>query len=34
VLEECGYALRVLDPATYGRPKSGGVSFISGHLAK
>ena len=34
VIEECGYALRVLDPATYGRPKSGGVSFISGHLAK
>ena len=34
VLEECGYALRVLDPQTYGRPKSGGVSFISGHLAK
>jgi hypothetical protein len=34
VLEECGYALRVLDPQNYGRPKSGGVSFIHGHLAK
>jgi hypothetical protein len=34
VLEECAYALKVLDPQTYGRPKSGGVSFISGHLAK
>jgi hypothetical protein len=34
VLEECGHALRVLDPATYGRPKSGAVSFISGYLAK
>lgn len=34
VLDECGHALRVLDPDTYGRPKSGAVSFISGHLAK
>ena len=34
VLEECGHALRVLDPATYARPKSGAVSFISGYLAK
>ena len=34
VLEECGHALRVLDPTAYGRPKSGGVSFISGYLPK
>jgi len=34
VLEECAYALKFLDSQTYGRPKSGGVSFISGHLAK
>jgi predicted GTPase len=34
VLEECACALKVLDPQTYGRPKSGGVSFIHGYLAK
>ena len=34
VLDECGHALRSLDPATYGRPKSGAISFISGYLAK
>jgi len=34
VLEECGYALRVLDPASYGRPRTIAVSFISGHLPK
>ena len=34
VLEECAYALRVLDPATYGKPRIAAASFISGHLAK
>jgi len=34
VLDECAYALRVLDPATYGRPRHVAVSFISGHLPK
>jgi predicted GTPase len=34
VLEECGHALRVLDPATYGRPRVVAVSFISGYLPK
>jgi hypothetical protein len=34
VLEECGYALKVLDPATYGRPRNVAASFISGHLPK
>ena len=29
VLEECGHALRVLDPATYGKPRIAAVSFIS-----
>ena len=34
VLDECGHALRVLDPATYGRPRNVGVSQISGYLPK
>ena len=34
VLDECSHALRVLDPATYGRARIAGASFISGHLAK
>lgn len=34
VLEECAYALRVLDPATYGRPRRVSSSFLSGPLAK
>ena len=34
VLEECAHALRVLDPATYGRPRNVAASFISGHLPK
>lgn len=34
VLEECAHALRVLDPATYGRPRNVATSFISGHLPK
>ena len=34
VLEECAHALRVLDPATYGRARIAGASFIAGHLAK
>ena len=34
VLEECGHALRVLDPETYGKPRIAVASFISGHLPK
>ena len=34
VLEECAHALRVLDPATYGRPRTVAASHISGHLQK
>ena len=34
VLEECAQALRILDPATYGRPRIAVVSFINGHLPK
>ena len=34
VLEECSHALRVLDPATYGRPRNVAVSHISGYLPK
>ena len=34
VLDECGHALRVLDPATYGRPRNVAASFIIGHLPK
>lgn len=34
VLDECGHALRVLDPATYGRPRNVAVSHISGYLPK
>ena len=34
VLDECGHALRVLDPATYGRSRIATTSFISGHLPK
>ena len=34
VLEECAHALRILDPATYGRPRTVAASFISGHLSK
>jgi len=35
VLAECAYALRILDPDTYGSPPGqASVSFISGHLAK
>ena len=34
VLEECGHALRVLDPATYGKPRIAATSFIDGYLPK
>jgi hypothetical protein len=34
VLEECAHALRVLDPATYGRPRTVAVSQVSGYLPK
>ena len=34
VLEECGHALRVLDPATYGNPRTVAVSQVSGYLPK
>ena len=34
VLDECGHALRILDPATYGRPRIAVASFINGHLPK
>lgn len=34
VLEECKYALRVLDPATYGRRRTVDVSQVSGYLPK
>ena len=34
VLDECAHALRLLDPATYGKHRNCGASFISGHLPK
>ena len=34
VLEECAHALRVLDPATYGRSCTVAVSQVSGYLPK
>lgn len=34
VLDECGHALRVLDPATYGRPRNVAVSQVTGYLPK
>ena len=34
VLEECSHALRVLDPATFGRPRIAVTSFIDGYLSK
>jgi len=34
VLDECAHALRVLDPATYQRPRNTGVSHVSGYLPK
>jgi hypothetical protein len=34
VLEECVHALRVLDPATYGKPRTVAVSHVSGYLPK
>ena len=34
VLEECAHALRILDPATYGKPRIATTSFIDGHLPK
>lgn len=34
VLEECAYALRVLDPATYGQQRKVAASHISGYLPK
>ena len=34
VLEECAHALRILDPATYGRPRIAVASFIDGYLPK
>ena len=33
-LDECGHALRILDSATYGKPRIAVTSFIDGHLAK
>ena len=34
VLEECAHALRILDTATYGRPRIAVASFIDGYLPK
>ena len=34
VLEECAHALRILDPATYGKPRIAVASFIDGYLPK
>jgi hypothetical protein len=34
VLDECGHALRILDPATYGKPRIAVTSFIDGYLPK
>ena len=34
VLEECAHALRILDPATYGKARTVAASFISGYLPK
>ena len=34
VLEECAHALRILDPAIYGKARTVAASFISGHLSK
>jgi hypothetical protein len=34
VLEECAHALRILDPATYGKPRNVAASHIIGHLPK
>ena len=34
VLEECAYALRVLDPATYGRRRSVAQSQVSPYFPK
>lgn len=34
ILLECAHALKVLDPATYGRQRIATASYISGHLAK
>ena len=34
VLEECGHALRILDPATFGKPRVAVSSFIDGYLPK
>ena len=34
VLEECGHALRILDPETYGTGRRVASSYVSGHLPK
>ncbi|MGA0846563.1 MAG: hypothetical protein ACO3RV_08495 [Luteolibacter sp.] len=34
VLEECAHALRVLDPATFGKTKAGATSHVCGYLPK
>jgi hypothetical protein len=34
VIEECAHALRILDPATYGKPRTVAVSQVSGYLPK
>ena len=34
VLEECAHALRVLDPATYGKSRMAAVSRVDGYLPK
>ena len=34
VLEEGAHALRILDPATYGKPRTVAVSQVSGYLPK
>jgi hypothetical protein len=34
VLEECAHALRILDPVTYGKPRTVAVSQVSGYLPK
>jgi hypothetical protein len=34
VLEECAHALRILDPATYGKARNVATSHFIGHLPK
>jgi hypothetical protein len=34
VLEECSYALRILDPVTYCKPRMTATSFVTEYLPK